>query len=127
MRYDLKKPCKNCPFRTDKTRITFASRERAEEIEETAYRHGFPCHKSAEFKESDDYGNDGYYAGENTQHCAGAIIMYLNDDEYAWPGVDNDEELVERLRNKMDMKSPVFMGPDAFLDANSVIERRKRK
>lgn len=34
MRFDLKTPCKNCPFRTDDTAIRFSCRERAEEIEE---------------------------------------------------------------------------------------------
>lgn len=41
-RYDMTKPCANCPFRTGQGAIRFANRERAEEIEESAYRHGFP-------------------------------------------------------------------------------------
>ena len=47
MKFDLKTPCKNCPFMNTKDGIKFACRERAEEIEEQAYRNGFPCHLSA--------------------------------------------------------------------------------
>ena len=117
MEFDLKTPCKNCPFRTDETRITFACRERAEEIEEQAYRWGFPCHLSAVHEEYAD-GEEGFVPGENTQHCIGAIIMYMKSGENCWPGIDNDEDLVEKLWDQIDVDAPVFDGPDAFLDAN---------
>lgn len=77
MRFDLKTPCKNCPFRSDATAIRFACRERAQEIEESAYRNGFPCHLSAVDTSDEDEENGGYTFGENTQHCAGYIIMQL--------------------------------------------------
>lgn len=120
MRYDLKTPCKNCPFRTDETAIRFASRARAEEIEETAYRNGFPCHLSAEHVEEEDdpLGEGGFYATEDGQHCIGAIIMYMRSGETCWPGLGNDEELVERLRGQIDEAAPVFETPEDFLDAN---------
>lgn len=41
----LKKPCLHCPFSKHPERIRFTCRERAEEIEEIAYRQGFPCHE----------------------------------------------------------------------------------
>lgn len=118
MRFDLKTPCKHCPFRADKTAIRFSCRERAEEIEETAYRWGFPCHKSAEYIEDED-GSGGYHASDKAQHCIGAIIMYLRQDEMCWPGINNDEELAERLRNQVDWSAPVFDAVDDFLDANT--------
>ena len=118
MEYDLKTPCKNCPFRNDDTRITFACRERAEEIEEQTYRHGFPCHLSAVCEEYAD-GEEGFVPGEGTQHCIGAIIMYMKSGETCWPGIDNDEELVDRLWEQIDIDAPVFDSPDDFLDANS--------
>lgn len=90
MRLDLRVPCKNCPFADTPTRITFACRERAEEIEESAYRNGFPCHLSAELVEIGDE-EEGYVPGENTQHCAGAIGMFLNAGYDTWPGIDNEE------------------------------------
>ncbi len=123
MKYDLKKPCKNCPFRTDKTAIRFATKERAEEIEESAYRNGFPCHLSAELDEDDE--DAGFEAGPNTQHCAGALIMYMQSGETEWPGVDNDDELVSRLWKRLDFKSPVFDSPEAFI-AGAVEKRRRR-
>lgn len=118
MRFDLKKPCLNCPFRNDSTRITFACRERAEEIEESAYRNGFPCHLSAVNEEDDDGESSGYVFGENTQHCVGYIIMQLKSCLGAWPGIGNDDELLDRLSAQVDMTSPVFESEDEFIAAN---------
>ena len=53
-RYDLFRACDHCPFRRDEGRIKFSCRERAEEIEESAYRHGFVCHEHAEWLDEDD-------------------------------------------------------------------------
>lgn len=129
MRYDLKTPCKNCPFRNDDTRIVFATRGRASDIEEHAYRHGFPCHLSAEHVEdcdTPDGESGGFYPGENTQHCAGAIIMFLKDGGSGspWPGIDNDEELLNRLEGRIDWDAPVFESTEAFLDANTAKDER---
>ena len=97
MRFDLKTPCKNCPFRTDETAIRFACRERAEEIEEQAYRLGFPCHLSAEHIEGDDdpFGDGGFKATETSQQCAGHTIMSLREGAGAWPSImygEGDED-----------------------------------
>lgn len=126
MKFDLKTPCKNCPFRNDATRITFSCEERAEEIAETAYRNGFPCHLSAALIEDEDGENGGFVEGENTQHCAGAIIMFLKDgNDCGWPGIDNDQELAETLESQMDMKAPVFESEQAFIEANK--KKRARR
>ena len=124
MRFDLKTPCKNCPFRNDDTRIVFKCRERAEEIEEQAYRNGFPCHLSADLLEDDEYGEGGGYVfGENTQHCVGYIIMAIKDSYGSpWPGIGNDEELMERLTDHVDFEAPVFECTDDFLNANASVE-----
>lgn len=90
MKTDLKTPCKNCPFANRPSRITFRGMERAAEIEESAYRNGFPCHLSAEWTEYGD-GEEGAVPGDKTQHCAGAIGMFLNAGYSEWPGVDNEE------------------------------------
>lgn len=79
MRFDLTRPCENCPFRTDATRITFAARERAEEIDEQAYRNGFPCHVSAKLTENPLSGEEGFVFGKQTQHCAGYLLMQLHE------------------------------------------------
>lgn len=122
MKYDLKTPCRNCPFRTDDTAIRFACRERAAEIEEQAYRRGFPCHLSAEHIEDEDTfdgESGGFYPGENTQHCAGALIMYCRSDMGPWPGINNDDDLYERLCKRLDFEAPVFDGEDEFIEANA--------
>ena len=118
-RFDLKTPCKNCPFRRNETRIRFGTRERAEEIEEQAYRYGFPCHLSA-VMDQDCTGEDrGYVFGAETQHCAGYLAMQLHGGPASpWPGIDNDEELMDRLAQQMDWDAPVFESVDDFLDAN---------
>lgn len=118
MKYDLKSPCKNCPFRTDKTAIRFACRERAEEIEESAYRRGFPCHLSAHNTSDEDEENGGYEAVETSQHCVGYIIMMFKEGNTEWPGIDNDEELSNRLQDRVNMKAPVFESSDDFFKAN---------
>lgn len=104
MKYDLKTPCKNCPFADTPDRITFACRERAEEIEEQAYRQGFPCHLSAVLVEDGESG--GYEAGPDTQHCAGVILMYMH------------EGLIEGAWERMDLTAPAFKSVEDFLDAS---------
>ena len=68
MRYDLKKPCDECPFlREGGVRLT---RERIKEIAGmmlSANGGHFPCHKTT--------GVAGNCDGKNEQHCAGALIF----------------------------------------------------
>lgn len=127
--FKLKRPCKNCPFSPLETRITFADLERAEEIEESAYRNGFPCHLSAINTQEDEDGNEnedgGYVFGAKTQHCAGAIMMYLAGGESEWPGIDNDDDLGEALSLHMDWTAPHYEGVDDFL-ANAVTAPRRK-
>lgn len=120
-RFDLKRPCMYCPFRSDGTGLRFACRERAEEVEESAYRNGWPCHESAEM-EHDWTGEEvGYVFGRNTQHCIGYIIMQLKSggSGSAWPGIDNDEDLLIRLESQIDWDAPVFESEDEFFEANT--------
>lgn len=118
MKFDLKKPCKNCPFGKAETRITFACKERAEEIEESAYRNGFPCHLSAHNDEDErEDGEGGYIFAEGTQHCAGAAGTFLNGGYDTWPGIDNDEDLGERLALQIDL-SACWDSPEDFIAAN---------
>lgn len=121
MYYDLKTPCKNCAFRTDATAIRFTCVERAVEIEESAYRNGFPCHLSAEFQEETFEGaeDDGYEPGPKTQHCAGYMIMQIIQGEDCWPGVNNDEAVVQAFADKMDQDAPVFDNTDDWIASNN--------
>lgn len=120
MNFDLKKPCKNCPFANTKHRIKFACKERAEEIEETAYRQGFVCHKhgtTVEHEEGDhiDFAPDG-----SGQHCAGAILMYLKSGCTGNIPFENlSEEEQARVEENLDWSAPVFESEEAFITANS--------
>jgi hypothetical protein len=116
--FQHKRPCKNCPFAPTKTRIKFACRERAEEIEESAYRNGFPCHLSAVDTSEDDPENGGFVFGSKTQHCVGAIMMFLANGYSEWPGINNDDVLAEKLSNYVDWNAPHFENDEEFLAAN---------
>ena len=119
MKFDLKTPCRNCPFRNDETRITFACRERAEEIEEIAYRQGFVCHLSAEEHELAD-GESVFEFGPDSQHCAGALLMFLHDTggsgNVPFERLDEDEQ--DRIQQRLDWSAPVFETSEEFIDAN---------
>jgi hypothetical protein len=118
VKYNLKTPCKNCPFTTKDTRIVFSGTERATEIAEQAYRRGFPCHLSAAHDDDDEDG--GYYDDGNAQHCAGALIMFIKDcgGGSPWPGIGNSERRLERLERQMKMDAPVFDSEEDFIEAN---------
>lgn len=116
MRFDLKTPCKNCPFGVADTRIKFAARERAVEIEELAYREGFPCHLSGTLDE--DKEDAGYEFGPNTQHCAGALGMFINGNYSSTPGTGNNDRLFERLERQLDLTA-CFESSEAFIEANT--------
>lgn len=118
MRFNLKRPCKNCPFTPAKTRIKFSCRERAEEIEESAYRNGFPCHLSAVDTSNDDPENGGFVFGPTTQHCVGVSMMFLAEGYSSWPGIDNDDDLAEKIAAKIDWTAPHFESSEAFFEAN---------
>lgn len=122
--YQLRRPCKNCPFQPTDTAITFACKERATEIAESAYRNGFPCHLSGHDTSEDDPDNGGYVFGEKTQHCAGAVMMFIADNNTSWPGTGNDEDLVERLERQMDWTAPHYKSEEDFVKASP--KRRKR-
>lgn len=128
MLFNLKTPCRNCPFRNDNTRITFRGRERAEEIEESAYRNGFPCHLSAEVNEDPMTGAESFGPGETTQHCAGYILVQLHQGGgLAWPGIDNDEKLADQLAERLDLDAPVFESVEEFLSANTAADEAEEQ
>ena len=123
MRFDLKKPCKHCPFVNGPDRIRFACRERAEEIEELAYRQGFVCHEHGESREDDEDGGIEFRLDGSSQHCWGALAMYLHSGTGNIPWEDRiaeNPELEERWWNRADMAAfhSVFENEELFLEAN---------
>ena len=120
-KYELKWPCLHCPFRTDDTAIRFADRDRALEIWASAYFHGFPCHHAAVYVEEDPESGvrPGFYMDEDSQHCAGYIIMLLKQHRgWTWPGIGDDQQLADTLAAWVDMDAPVFGDFDDYLQAN---------
>ena len=72
MDYNLKRPCKDCPFRTDVA--PYLTGKRAQEIATSlAQGSDFPCHKTTVPVEDED-GSD-RMATSDSKMCAGALIM----------------------------------------------------
>lgn len=112
MKFDLKKPCKDCPFRNDIH--PFLSRERAEEIASSLERHTFPCHKTVDYSHDDDEGAGRVHS--NSQHCAGAMIM-LEKMEAPSQMMRIAERLGVYDYRKLDMNAPVFEDAEEFIEA----------
>lgn len=124
MRFDLKKACKHCPFANTPDRITFQCRERAEEIEEIAYRQGFVCHQHAEeVEDHEGFGSYHFSHDGSSQHCFGALAMYLRDGGANVPwehAIDADPGLEVRWwsRANADALATCFANEEEFLKAN---------
>ncbi len=98
--------------------IRFACLERAEEIEESAYRNGFVCHEHSTYVEENEYGEDGGYTfgPDGEQHCVGALLMYMNGGgnvPYQWL----DEAEQERIADRIDWAAPHYEDETEFLDS----------
>lgn len=100
--FNLKKPCKDCPFRTDNGFMLTVPRVR--EISESLLRgESFPCHKTTRHDDEGDYCPD----SGREMHCAGAMIMLERMER-----PNQIMRVAERLgwydRNGLDMAAPVF-------------------
>ncbi len=112
MKFNLVRPCADCPFRSDIAGYLRA--ERAEEIADiiTDGDGSFSCHKTNLYDEG--YGE--MVETAKSQHCAGALIFLEKQD--------NPNQLMrvaERIgvydRHKLDMSAPVFDNADDFIGA----------
>ncbi len=119
MRFDLRKPCEKCPFRTD-VKPYLSGPERAQEIVESLGDGGFPCHATVSYDDYDDYGDDESprVSSPGEQFCAGALVMLEKVDR---PG--QAMRIAERLglydRTKLKMDSPVYGSPEKFIRAQA--------
>ena len=111
MKFNLTKPCSNCPFSRD-SREGWLGEDRAIEIGEgLAYqKETFSCHKT---NESDDEGNG--VQTDKSQHCAGALIM-LERMERPNQMMRISERFGGYDRTKLDMDSNVFDDHEEFID-----------
>jgi len=114
MKYNLKRPCKHCPFRNDIR--PFLRPDRAEEIADSLVRGEFPCHETLDYS---DCGNDSAPQDtEKTAHCAGALIM-LEHMERPSQMMRICERLGMYDHRQLDMTSPVFTSADDFIHAQT--------
>lgn len=111
MKFDLIRPCADCPFRSDKK--FYLAKGRAREIIDgiTREQKTFSCHKTN--TSCDD--EDGMMREtEKSQHCAGALIMLERMNK-----PNQMMRIAERLgmydRTKLDMSSPVYRTPAAMI------------
>lgn len=113
MPYDLIRPCKHCPFRTDCLE-GWLGEERAEEIAASLKRAEFPCHETTVSSE------DGWerISVKTSQHCAGALIV-LEKMEQPSQMMRIAERLRIYNRHRLDMTAPVFEDLDQFIEHHS--------
>lgn len=112
MKFEMTKPCKNCPFRTDSLK-GWLGKNRAKEIAFAIIQQQgtFPCHKTVDY-DSDEEGEG--VANGDSQHCAGAMIMLEHMEK-----PNQMMRIAERIglydMRKLDMKSPVFKNDKQFI------------
>lgn len=122
MKYDLKRPCAHCPFRNDIP--AYLHPERVEEIRDALERGGsFACHKTTvPCDDEDEMESIGMIETEDSQFCAGAMILMEKD----WSdngGVIGNQllRIMHRLGafdpSRLDLTSTVFDSFDEMIEA----------
>lgn len=108
MKFNLKKPCKDCPFRSDRQlNHGWLGKRRAEEIAESLEDNAFPCHKTITYDDEDQ----AVYS-DKTQHCYGALVVLNNEDYF--------------LNNKITRMALMFgfMNPDTEYKSDLIVSDR---
>lgn len=106
MEFDLRTPCKDCPFRKDV--LPYLSPERAEDIGDAILSgQTFTCHK---------YTHSLGYEGEKEKHCAGATIILEKEEQ-----PNQMMRIAERIglydRTKLNMDAPIYDTVEDFIGA----------
>lgn len=121
MKFDLVRPCSNCPFRSDIP--AYLNKKRAKEITDALIlqQATFSCHKTNKF---DDEGNA--IETRDTQHCAGAMIFL---EKLGRP--NQLMRIAERFggydHTKLDMQAPIFRTPAEMIKAQPRSSMRTRR
>lgn len=119
--FNLKKPCKDCPFRTDNGFMLTVPRVQG--ICESLLRgESFPCHKTTTH---DDDGRHCPDSGRN-MHCAGAMIMleHMGQPNQIMQVSERTGWFGGYDRNGLDMAAPVFK--DHVQMINTYKERNRK-
>lgn len=119
MKFNLKKPCKDCPFRNDKPHQRgWLGEARATEIyEDLIDGRLFPCHKTHDYSQDshDEQGN--FVHQDNHQFCAGALIMLENKQATAQSqALRMAVALGIYEPSQLDKDAPVFKSGDEFIE-----------
>lgn len=116
MKYDLITPCAQCPFRSDVR--PFIKAERAREI--LTGNAPFACHKTCDY----DGGEEGEIT-EDTQHCAGVLIILEKEN-----APHQMMRICERIgfydRRKLRMDAPVYDSIHVCIAAHRKVGARPR-
>ena len=113
MCFNLVRPCAHCPFRNDIP--AYLTQDRVREIEESLDQGTFSCHETTVDVEDDDGCSD-RVSDENSQHCAGALILLTKMGQSS-----NMMRVGYRLGlydpRALDMSSPVYTSFDEMVAA----------
>lgn len=115
MKFDMVRPCTNCPFRTDCLEGWLGG-NRAEEIADgiTVGDQTFACHETTQHDDEDG----AHIPTREEQHCAGAMIL-LEKLEQPNQLMRISERLHGYDMRKLDMTAPVFDDVDEFVAHHS--------
>lgn len=121
-KFNMKTPCKDCPFRSDIKPFITASRAR-EIIQTTVLGEAhFHCHKTLKYGGSAD---EEHIDDTNGQVCAGSLIMAERLGK-----VPQMVRIAERLgmydHTQLDMAAPVYKTPAAMIEACGKAAGKKR-
>jgi hypothetical protein len=123
MKFDLKRPCPACPFRSDVTPYIRAAR--VKEIERGLVREQgtFACHKTVDYENEDEDGEAEHCPSEGEQHCAGALILL---ERIGRP--NQMMRIAERLgmydAGALDIEAPVYGSFRAMYQAHIAAAKR---
>ena len=116
MKFDLKSPCDQCPFRID-TQKGWLGCERATQIAQTLDQgNTFSCHKT---------GRNQRRIGE--QHCAGALIVFKRS-QGGFSGMISVAASLQIFNYKLlDLDAPVFESLDDFIEHHNLAPWNEEK
>lgn len=113
-RFDIKKPCRDCPFRKDGVMLESLREGRIEEIltnvlEEDGF---FPCHKTVDYNDENSQGLQ-----DGNQFCAGALIALEKADKT----LANRNTRIGRIFNMYDPAD--LSGHDEVIEPKDYLKR----
>lgn len=126
MRFSLKSPCTQCPFRSDIT--PFITGERADEIVNAVLveEKTFTCHKALNGEWNDSTigeGEECYSPSAKDIHCAGALVLITRNG-----APHRMLQLAERLGlydpSDLNMAAPVYESGSAMIEAHFAEAKR---